>query len=68
MAVARVTEIIAGSRESFDDAVQRGMRRANKTLKNVQGAWIDGQKVVCDKNGDIEEYRVTLKVTFIIED
>lgn len=68
MAVARVTEIIAGSAESFDDAIKRGMRRANKTLKNIQGAWVDGQKVVCDQHGDIVDYRVTLKVTFIIED
>lgn len=68
MSVARVTEIIASSSESFDDAVKKGLKRANETLKNVKGAWIDGQKVTCDRDGDIKEYRVILKVTFILED
>jgi flavin-binding protein dodecin len=68
MSVARVTEIIASSSESFDDAVKKGIKRANETLKNVKGAWIDGQKVTCDKHGEISDYRVILKVTFILED
>lgn len=67
MSVARVTEIIAGSDESFDDAIKKGIRRANKTLNNVRGAWVESQKVVCDKDGDIQEYRVLLKITFVIE-
>ena len=66
MAVARVTEIIAGSQKSFDDAVDQGIARANQTLKNVQGAWIQDQKVVVEK-GKIVDYRVTLKVTFVLE-
>ena len=48
MSVARVTEIIASSKSSFDKAVANGVKRANKTLKNVRGAWVDGQKVVVD--------------------
>ena len=68
MSVARVTEIIASSSHSFDDALKKGMKRANQTLKNVKGAWVQGQKVICDKEGDIEEYRVILKVTFVLED
>ena len=66
MAVARVTEIIAGSTKGFDDAVQNGIARANRTLKNVEGAWIQDQKVVVSK-GKIVEYRVNLKVTFVLE-
>ncbi len=67
MSVARITEVIASSKKSFDDAVEVGVARANKTLKNVQGAWVDGQKVTC-KDGEIDEYRVSLKVTFVLED
>ncbi|GJM09733.1 MAG: hypothetical protein DHS20C11_20090 [Lysobacteraceae bacterium] len=67
MSVARVTEIIASSKSSFDKAVANGVKRANKTLKNVRGAWVDGQKVVVD-DGKVVEYRVILKVTFVLED
>jgi flavin-binding protein dodecin len=68
MSVARVTEIIASSTESFEDATRRGLKRAASTLKNVRGAWVEGQKVACDKNGYITEYRVILKVTFVLQD
>lgn len=67
MAVARVTEITSGSKKSFDDAIAKGIDRANKTLKNIEGAWVQDQKVVCD-GGKIVEYRVTMKVTFVLED
>jgi dodecin len=67
MSVARVTEIISSSKKSFDDAVERGIKRAAKTLKNVEGAWVKEQKVIV-KNGKIVEYRVDLKVTFILID
>jgi flavin-binding protein dodecin len=65
--VAKVTEIIASSTKSFDDAINKGIERANKTLKNVKGAWVAGQKVTVDK-GSIKEYRVTMRVTFVLED
>ena len=65
MTIARVTEIIASSNKSFEDAVEKGIDRASKTLKNVEGAWVKEQKVVV-KNGKIKEYRVDLKVTFIL--
>ena len=61
MAVASVTEIISGSKKSFDDAVEKGMKRAFKTLHNVQGAWVKDHKVVCE-DGEIVEYRVTMKI------
>jgi len=67
MSVARVTEIIAASPKSFEDAVQVGIARANKTLKNVRSAWIEDQKVEI-VDGKITEYRVALKVTFILID
>ena len=68
MSVARVTEIISSSSESFEDAVRQGVRRANQTLKNVRGAWVEGHKVICDGHGHITEFRVILKVTFVLED
>lgn len=67
MAVARVTEITASSPQSFDDAVRQGIARASKTLKNVEGAWIQEMKVATD-NGQIREFRVNMKVTFVLED
>ena len=67
MSVARVTEIIAASPKSFDDALQVGVARANKTLQNVKSAWIEDEKVVIE-NGKIIEYRVFLKVTFVLKD
>ena len=67
MSVARVTEIISSSKESFEDAIEIGISRAAKRLKNVESAWIKEQKVVV-KNGKISEYRVDLEVTFILVD
>jgi dodecin len=65
MSVARVTEITASSAKSFDDALKNGLKRATKTLKNVTAAWIASQEVVL--SGDkITEYRVRMKVTFIL--
>ena len=63
--IARVTEIIASSPKSFDDAMAAGVKRASKTLKNVSGAWIKDQSVEIDK-GKIVQYRVTMKITFIL--
>ncbi len=66
MSVAKVTEIISSSDKSFDDALKTGIARACKTLHNVTGAWIQDQKVVISKN-KITEYRVSLKVTFVLK-
>lgn len=65
MSVAKVSEISASSTESFEDAVKKGIKRANKTLKNITGAWVQDQKVDV-KKGKITTYRVNLKVTFIL--
>ncbi len=67
MSVAKVTEITSTSAKSFDDAITSGIKRANKTLRNVKGAWVSDMKVKCDK-GKITEYRVALKVTFVLTD
>jgi flavin-binding protein dodecin len=67
MSVARVTEITAASPKSFDDAIRVGLVRANKTLKNVTGAWIKSHEVVAN-NGEPVEYRVRMKVTFVLND
>jgi flavin-binding protein dodecin len=68
MSVARVTEIKSSSTKSFEDAVKEGVARASKTLKNVKSAWIENQEVLVDDNGKVTEYRVQMKVTFILED
>jgi hypothetical protein len=68
MSVAKVSEIIASSPKSFDDAVKVGIARAHKTLKNLKSAWVESQQVKLDGEGQILEYRVQLKVTFVIED
>ncbi len=67
MSVARVTEIISFSSKSFEDAIENGVKRASKTLKNVTSAWVQDQKCTV-KDGKIDEYRVILKVTFVLED
>ena len=65
MSIARVTEITAGSKKSFEDAITQGIARANKTLENVTGAWVKGHEVAITK-GKITEYRVRMKITFIL--
>ncbi len=67
MSIARITEISATSTKSFEDAVQQGVRRAAKTLENVEGAWVQDMKVDV-KDGEVTEYRVILKVTFVLKD
>ncbi len=65
MSVARITEISSSSKKSFDHAVKKGVKRACKTLKNVQSAWVKDQRVVV-KGGEIKQYRVLLKITFVL--
>jgi dodecin len=67
MTVARITEISSVSKKSFEDAVAQGVARANKTLKNVKGAWIKDQEVMVEK-GKVSGYKVILKVTFVLAD
>jgi len=67
MSVAKVTEITATSSKGFEDALQSGLKRASKTLKNIRGIWVKGFKVDVENN-KIKDYRVDLKVTFVLED
>lgn len=66
MSVAKVTEITSTSKKSFDDAVESGINRASKTLKNITSAWVADNQVSV-KDGKITEYRVRMKVTFVLE-
>jgi len=68
MTVAKVTEIKSSSTKSFDDAIRSGIKRANETLENVRSAWINSQEVLVDEKGDVKEYRVLMKVTFVLKD
>jgi flavin-binding protein dodecin len=67
MSVAKVTEISATSAKSFEDAIQQGLTRSAKTLRNVRGAWIKEQHVRCT-DGRITEYQVNMMVTFVLDD
>src|SRR5688572_8484610 len=67
MSVAKVSEISATSTKSFEDAIQQGLSRSAKTLRNVRGAWIKEQHVRCD-NGKVTEYQVNMMVTFVLDD
>lgn len=66
MAVAKVVELSSDSDKSFEDAITQGIRRAEKTLKNVKGAWIAEQKVVVEA-GNIIRYRVNMRVSFVLD-
>ncbi len=65
--VARVTEITATSTKSFDDAMQVGIERASRTLRNIRSAWVQEQQVTVE-NGKVAEYRVNMKLTFVLDD
>lgn len=67
MSVARVTEIISGSKKGFEQAIEKGIERASQTIENIKGAWIKDQQVVVE-DGKIVEYRVTMMVTFVLRD
>jgi len=67
MSIARTTEIASSSEKSFEDAVEKGIKRYAKTIDHVESAWIKEQKVIV-KGDEIEEYRVTLKVSFLLKD
>jgi len=67
MTIAKITEITSTSTKSFDDAVQAGIQRATKTLENVTSAWVQDQEVMVRDN-KISEYRVRLRVTFVLTD
>ncbi len=66
MSVAKITEITSNSPKSFEDAIDNGIERASKTLKNISGAWVADQSVSVE-NGKVSSYNVRLKITFVLE-
>jgi flavin-binding protein dodecin len=68
MSIAKVTEISAQSPNSFEDAIQQGIERASKTIRNIQSAWIKEQQVIINEQGRITNYRVDMKITFVLDD
>ena len=66
MAVAKVIELSSSSAKSVEDAVQSGLRKVAETVKNIQGAWVNEIKVKTQADGTIEEWRVNLRVSFIV--
>jgi hypothetical protein len=67
MSVAKIVEITSSSSKNFEDAIAGGIKRANKTLKNIKGAWVADHEVKVEE-GEISEYQVRLKVTFVMDD
>jgi dodecin len=68
MSIAKITEISAQSPTSFEDAIQEGITRASKTIRNIQTAWIKEQQVVVNEQGHITNYRVGMKITFLLDE
>lgn len=66
MGIAKVVEVNSSSTKSFEDAIQTGIAKVTETVKNVSGAWVNEQKVVI-KDNKITEYRVNLKISFVVE-
>ena len=67
MSVAKIIEINATSPTSFDDAIRQGIAKASKTIDSIRGAWVKDQQVIVEA-GAIKEYRVDLKLTFILHE
>ncbi len=67
MSVAKVTEVIASSSKSMEDAVREGVKRASKTINGIEGVWVKDTKATVS-NGEITEWRCTLKITFVVND
>jgi len=66
MTIARVTEVTASSKKSFDDAIKQGVKRANDTIDGITSAWVADQRVSV-KNGAITDYNVRMKITFVLK-
>lgn len=67
MSVAKIIELNAASKTSMEDAVKVGLKKCSESVKNIQGAWVNEIKVVTDENGTVTEWRVNLRVTFIVQ-
>ena len=67
MSIAKIIELNAASKTSLDDAVRAGLKKCAETVKNIKGAWVNEIKVVTDGSGNVTEWRVNLRVTFVVE-
>ena len=67
MSIAKVIEFSSSSTKGVEDAVQSGLKKVAETVKNIQGAWVSETKVITDSSGEIKEWRVNLRVTFVVE-
>jgi flavin-binding protein dodecin len=68
MSVAKVIEITSSSSKGFEDAIEQGIAKASKTIDGIKGAWVSEQKVRIGDDGKIDEFRVYLRLTFVLED
>ena len=67
MSVAKIIEVNAASKTSMEDAVKVGLKKTSETVKNIKGAWVNEIKVVTDDGGNVTEWRVNLRITFVVE-
>ena len=67
MSVAKVIEFSSSSSKGVEDAVQSGLKKVAETVKNIQGAWVSETKVITDAQGNIKEWRVNLRITFVVQ-
>ncbi len=67
MSVSKVIELSSSSSKSIEDAVQSGLRKMAQTVKNIKGAWVNDIKVVTDADGNVTEWRVNMRINFIVE-
>ena len=67
MSIAKIIELNAASKSGLDDAVRAGLKKCAESVKNIKGAWVNEIKVVTDNNGNVTEWRVNLRVTFVVE-
>lgn len=64
--VTKVIEVSASSKKGIEDAVQGGLKKVAKSVKNIKGAWVNDIKVVCDEDGSVSEWRVNMRVSFVV--
>lgn len=67
MSVAKIIEVNAASKTSMEDAVKVGLKKTSETVKNIKGAWVNEIKVVTDDGGNVTEWRVNLRISFVVE-
>jgi flavin-binding protein dodecin len=65
--VAKIIEVSCSSSKGIEDAVQSGLKKVSKTVKHIQGAWVNDIKVVCGADGKVSEWRINMRITFLVE-